>query len=48
MKHETAIHFRLPSEMSAWLERAAAKKLSTVSQVIREILAEKFDTRHAK
>ena len=48
MKQETAIHFRLPADLNAWLSRAAGKKMSTVSQVIREILAEKFDKRHAK
>lgn len=38
----------LTPEMAAWLRRAAAKKLSNVSQVIRELLQPAMDARHAK
>jgi hypothetical protein len=38
----------LGNEMVAWLKRSAAKKHSTVSQVIREHLLPQFEKRHAK
>jgi Arc/MetJ-type ribon-helix-helix transcriptional regulator len=42
------ISVSLGDDMVTWLKRSAAKKRSTVSQVIREYLAPSFDARHAK
>lgn len=38
----------LTPEMAAWLRKTAARKMSNVSQVIREALAPQFTARHAK
>ncbi len=50
MKRNTVrkISVSLGDDMVAWLRRAAAKKHSNVSQVLREYLAPHFDARHAK
>ena len=42
------ISVSLGKEMTGWLRRAAAKKHSNVSQVIREYLSPVFEKRHDK
>jgi hypothetical protein len=38
----------LPAEMAAWLRRASARELTTVSQIIKANLLPAFNARHAK
>jgi uncharacterized protein (DUF1778 family) len=42
------IRVRVPAEVKAWLERAAAKSHLDMSDIVRPLILSAFEKRHAK
>ena len=42
------ISLSMPKDISAWLRRAAAKRRTSISQIVKDALLPQFDARHAK
>jgi antitoxin component of RelBE/YafQ-DinJ toxin-antitoxin module len=42
------VRVRVPAEVKTWLARAAAKQHVDMSDIVRPLLMQAFDARHAK
>ncbi len=48
MGKEQRLNCRMDADVMGWMRRAAAKKRITVSALVRGLIMEKFNERHAK